>query len=68
MPLPPISPELIKALEDLEPPQPPKIEDTDRLIWFKAGKRAMVEFLAAEFNAQQSDPNRSIVSSTGRKP
>jgi hypothetical protein len=68
MPIPPISPELIKALEDLEPPTPPNIKDSDREIWFKAGKRAMVEFLAAEFKAQQSDPNRSIVPSTGRKP
>jgi hypothetical protein len=68
MPLPPISPELIKALEELEPPQPPKLEDSDRTIWFKAGKRAIIEFLSAEFKAQQSDPNRSIVSSTGRKP
>jgi hypothetical protein len=64
MPLPTISPELIKALEELEPPQPPNIKDSDREIWFKAGKRAMIEFLSAEFKAQQSDPNRSIVSST----
>jgi hypothetical protein len=64
MPLPTISPELIKALEELVPPQPPNIKDSDREIWFKAGKRAMIEFLYTEFKAQQSDPNRSIVSST----
>ena len=63
MPLPTISPELIKALESLVPPEPPKLTDSDRQIWFNAGRRSLVEYLAAEFKAQQENPNGSTVSS-----
>jgi hypothetical protein len=61
---PPISPELLKALDKAVPSRCPSLSETDREIWLYAGKRALVEFLHAEAARQQAEgPHGSIVPS-----
>ena len=52
--LPPISPSLVQALDKMFPPQCAKMEDSDRLIWYKAGQRSVVEFLL-EHSTRQNE-------------
>lgn len=52
-PLPPIPKELVEALDRTYPAKPPGLTDTDRLIWFNAGQRALVEHLLHLYREQQ---------------
>jgi len=45
MSLPSFSIDLIKELDHLYPARNPDIQDSDRLIWFKAGQRSVVDRL-----------------------
>jgi len=52
---PPISRELITALEAAFPDQVPSISDTDRQIWFKAGQVQVVRFLKEKLREQNEN-------------
>jgi len=64
MNLPTIPPELVAALDRLIPARCPSITDTDREIWFYAGKRGAVEWLKQQAELQSQDLTRSIVPSS----
>ncbi|WP_018123381.1 hypothetical protein [Desulfovibrio oxyclinae] len=53
--IPPLDEELIKALETRFPERCPKLTDSDRDIWFYAGKRAVVKFLSETYEEQQEE-------------
>jgi hypothetical protein len=44
-PIPPVSEELVKDLDQRFPARCPHLEENDRHIWFYAGQRAVVDFL-----------------------
>ncbi len=44
-PLPPISAALVKVLSEMFPDACPRLEDTERMVWFRAGQRAVVDVL-----------------------
>lgn len=50
--LPPISVELINVLDKRFPDQCPKLDEIDRMIWFAAGQRAVVDFLIEQHKRQ----------------
>ena len=50
--LPPIPPSLIKALDEMFPDQCPRVDDTDRMVWIKAGQRQVVEVLIEHHKRQ----------------
>lgn len=57
-----ISPELLAVLEELYPPRPPSLKDSDREIWFKAGQHSVVEVLRAKFEeANESSLTQDIL-------
>lgn len=37
--------DLVDALNEIYPAAPPRLTDTDREVWFNAGRRDVVEFL-----------------------
>jgi len=43
--MPSVSIELVKALDKRFPDACPLLDDVDRMIWFHAGQRAVVNFL-----------------------
>lgn len=51
-PLPTISPALIQALEEMFPNQCPRLDDEDRMVWFKAGQSNVVEVLKEHHRRQ----------------
>lgn len=55
--LPTYSIDLIKELDKLYPPTYPLLTDTEREIWFKAGKRSLIETL---INLIEEDSNTQI--------
>jgi hypothetical protein len=55
--LPAVSPELIKALSAMFPDRCACIEDKDRMVWFKAGQRSIVDVLIEHHKRQ----NESIL-------
>lgn len=52
MNLPFVPRELVDSLDRVYPARHPAINDTDRMIWFKAGQRAVVETLQEWLKAQ----------------
>ena len=50
--VPNLSEKMVEALEKLFPNKCPKLELTDREVWFKAGQASVAEFLRAEFKRQ----------------
>ena len=50
--IPSISNALVEALDEMFPVQCPRLDDTDRMIWFRAGQRAVVDFLIARHKQQ----------------
>jgi hypothetical protein len=54
--LPEVSDKLIDSLDSLFPDQCPRIEDKDRMVWFKAGQRSVVEVLM-EHSKRQTETN-----------
>jgi hypothetical protein len=52
---PPIPVELLEALETRIPHRCPDISTPERAIWFDSGRRAVVDWLRAEFERQQKD-------------
>lgn len=55
LPLPASVPQLIKQLDEKFPDACPKLSDTDREVWFKAGQRSVVEHLTARQKMQEED-------------
>ena len=51
--LPPVGKALAEKLDEIFPSRPPSITDEERLIWFKAGQRSLVEFLIEHHKKQQ---------------
>jgi len=45
--LPHVPKKLLEALEERFPPAPPSLDDSARMIWFKAGQRSLVDWLAS---------------------
>jgi hypothetical protein len=56
-PFPPVTEALVVALDKLFPDKCPSLGDPDRLIWVKAGQRAVVRFLAEKLREQQETNN-----------
>ena len=56
-PFPPVAEALVVALDSLFPDKCPSLGDPDRLIWVKAGQRAVVRFLAEKLREQQETNN-----------
>jgi hypothetical protein len=54
--LPDVSPKLISSLDNLFPDRCPRIDDKDRMVWFKAGQRSVVEVLI-EHHKRQIESN-----------
>ena len=52
---PPIPADLLAWLEATVPAAPPRLSDSDREVWFNAGKRDLVEFLKAHAERQRRD-------------
>lgn len=52
---PAIPRELLDFLEQAYPARPPEMTDTDRMVWFKAGQRAVVENLKGLRAAQERE-------------
>ena len=50
--LPPIPKELIVSLDKLFPDSCPRIEDKDRMVWFRAGQRSVVDVLIEHYKRQ----------------
>lgn len=53
--MPPVPLELVKALDKRFPDACPLLDDTDRMIWFHAGQRAVVNFLLEIFERQSEN-------------
>jgi len=51
---PPVPANLIEALDERFPDQCPKLDEKDRMIWFAAGSRAVVDFLV-EMHKRQNE-------------
>jgi len=50
--LPPIPNKLVKALDEMFPDSCPRIDDSNRMVWFRAGQRAVVDFLIEHHKRQ----------------
>lgn len=55
--IPPLSAELLKALDELYPEASADLRWTDRDVWFKAGQRQVIRFLKEQFKRQQEASN-----------
>ena len=51
-PFPPISKPMLDELNNRFPERSPELEDNDRVIWYKAGARFVVNFLNEQFMRQ----------------
>jgi len=52
-PIPPLSPELVEALDKRFPERCPDRSWSDREIWIRVGQREVVRFLIEELKQQQ---------------
>lgn len=52
---PPISKAIVDALDDLVPKRFPGLEDTDREIWYNAGRASVVDLLIHIYEIQNDD-------------
>jgi len=50
--LPVIPNALLRALDQMFPDQCPRIDDTERMIWFRAGQRSVVDVLVEHHQRQ----------------
>lgn len=53
--LPPIDEALVIALDNRFPGKYPELSCPEREIWFRAGQRSLVEFLAEHFKKQHEE-------------
>ena len=53
--MPPIPKALLEDLERRFPERCPSLKDSDREVWFKAGQRNVVAFLATQFLRQNEN-------------
>ena len=53
--LPPISEELLKSLNGLFPHRCAELGDTERVIWYKAGARSVIDFLITAYREQNEN-------------
>lgn len=59
--LPPFSVDLIEELDKEYPDRWPRLNESDREIWFKAGQRSVVDMLLAlKAEAEEDDLLRSL--------
>lgn len=56
--IPVYSIDLIKQLDEIYPPRPPQMHQTDREIWMDAGKRQVVELLLQYVEVEQDEDNQ----------
>lgn len=49
---PQVSTALVEALNELYPDSCPRLDEQDRMVWFKAGQRAVVDFLIEQHKQQ----------------
>ena len=54
--LPVYSSDLVKKLDQMYPSKCPDLTTPDREIWFKAGQRAVVDFLLTRLKLEQELP------------
>ena len=50
--IPSISTRLVESLDQMFPDSCPRLDDKDRMVWFKAGQRAVVDFLIEQHKRQ----------------
>jgi len=50
--IPAIPKALVEVLDEMFPVQCPRLDDADRMIWFRAGQRAVVDFLIERHKRQ----------------
>jgi hypothetical protein len=50
-----VSKDLIDALNEIVPEKHPSISDSDRAVWWNAGKRSLVEFLIDKYDLQNQN-------------
>lgn len=65
--LPPLSADLVSALDELFPERCPDIHASDREIWVEVGKREVVRFIQHQFKVQQ-EAARSLGHDGGELP
>lgn len=53
--LPPVSKELLSALDAVFPLRSPRLTQSDREIWLEAGQRSVVDYLRAQFDLQNAN-------------
>jgi len=51
---PAVSKALLAALNERFPVQCPNLSDTERMVWFKAGQRQVVDFLFEQLRRQEA--------------
>ena len=54
-PIPPLSPELVDALDKRYPERSPEISWSDREVWRRVGQREVVRLLIEEHRRQQEN-------------
>jgi hypothetical protein len=47
--------DLIDSLNEIVPEKHPSISDSDRSVWWNAGKRSLVNFLIDKYNLQNQN-------------
>jgi hypothetical protein len=52
---PVIPKDLIDVLNEIVPEQHPSLSDSDRAVWWNAGKRSLVNFLVDKYNIQNQN-------------
>jgi hypothetical protein len=52
---PSVSKALIDSLNELVPNRHPRLSDIDKVVWYNAGRRSLVDFLVDKFNAQNQN-------------
>lgn len=53
--IPPIPKQLIDWLSETIPDRHPTLDQSDREVWFNAGKRSIVNFLVDKYNEQNQN-------------
>lgn len=51
-PIPPLSSDLLKELDETHPARWPRVDEPEREIWMKAGERRLIDGLLARLNVR----------------
>jgi len=52
---PTVPKELIRFLASIYPDRSPRLDETERVIFYKAGQRSVIDYLIQRYNEQQDD-------------